>query len=106
MHNKTVTRQSSSQRKSRRLTGKLHCLNFVFPAKKNETLGPVCLGCKTLSSSVSLSMLKVPIKEVTSTSLNSNYKSSHVASNFMVTCLLNVDYKGLYEVLKIRLQSL
>ena len=50
-------------------------------------------------------MLKVPIKEGT-TSVNSNYKSSHVDSNFMVTCLLNVDYKGLYEVLKIRLQSL
>ena len=32
-HNKTVTRQSSSQRKSRRLSGKLHCLNFVFPPK-------------------------------------------------------------------------
>jgi len=43
-HNKTVTRQSSSQRKSRCLSGKLHCLNFVFPAK-SETLGPVCLGC-------------------------------------------------------------
>ena len=44
--NKTVTGQSSSQRKSRRLSGKLHCLNFVFPAE-NETLGPVCLGCET-----------------------------------------------------------
>ena len=60
-HNKTVTRQSSSQRKSRRLSGKLHCLNFVFPAE-NETLGPVCLGCEASSSSVSLSMLKVPIQ--------------------------------------------
>ena len=49
--NKTVTRQSSSQRKSRRPSGKLHCLN--------ETLGPVCLGCEAPSSSVSLSMLKV-----------------------------------------------
>ena len=58
--NKTVTRQSSSQRKSRRPSGKLHCLNFVFPAE-NETLGPVCLGCEASSSSVSLSMLKVPI---------------------------------------------
>ena len=34
-------------------------LNFVFPAE-NETLGPVCLGCEASSSSVSLSMLKVP----------------------------------------------
>ena len=51
---KTVTRKSSSQRKSRRPSGKLH------PAE-NETLGPVCLGCKASSSSVSLSMLKVPI---------------------------------------------
>ena len=59
--NKTVTRQSSSQRKSRRPSGKLHCLNFVFPAE-NETLGPVCLGYEASSSSVSLSMLKVPIK--------------------------------------------
>ena len=58
-HNKTVTRQTSSQRKSRRLSGKLHCLNFVFPAK-NETLGPVFLGYEASSSSVSLSMLKVP----------------------------------------------
>ena len=57
---KTVPRQSSSKRKSRRLSGKLHCLNFVFPAE-NETLGPVCLGCEASSSSVSLSMLKVPI---------------------------------------------
>ena len=32
-HNKTVTRQSSSQRESRRLSKKLHCLNFVFPSK-------------------------------------------------------------------------
>ena len=40
MHNKTVTRQSSSQRKSRRLTGKLHCLNFVFPAKKKRNPWP------------------------------------------------------------------
>ena len=47
-HNKTVTRLSSSQRKSRRLSGKLHCLNFVFPAE-NETLGPVCLGCEASS---------------------------------------------------------
>ena len=31
-HNKTVTRQSSSQRGSRRLSKKLH-LNFVFPPK-------------------------------------------------------------------------
>ena len=53
-YNKTVTRQSSSQRKSRCLCRKLHCLNLVFPAK-NETLGPVCLGCEA-----SLSMLKVP----------------------------------------------
>ena len=59
-HNKTVARQISSQRKSRRLSGKLHCLNIVFPAE-NETLGPVCLGCKASSSFVSLSMLKVPI---------------------------------------------
>ena len=58
--NKTITRQSSSQRKSRRPSGKLHCLSFVFPAE-NETLGPVCLGCEASSSSVSLSMLKVPI---------------------------------------------
>ena len=43
-HNKTVTRQSSSQRKSRCLSGKLHCLNFIFLAE-SETLGPVCLGC-------------------------------------------------------------
>ena len=43
------------------------------------------LGRETSSSSVSLSMLKVP-KEGT-TSVNSNYKSSHVASNFMVICL-------------------
>ena len=59
-HNKTVTRQTSSQGKSRRLSGKLHCLNFVFHAE-NETPGPVCLGCEASSSSVSLSMLKVPI---------------------------------------------
>ena len=33
-HDKTVTRQSSSQRKCRLLSGKLHCLNFVrFPAE-------------------------------------------------------------------------
>ena len=32
-NNKTVTRQSSSQRESRRLSKKLHCLNFVFPSK-------------------------------------------------------------------------
>ena len=32
-HNKTVTRQSSSQRESRRLSKKLHYLNFVFPPK-------------------------------------------------------------------------
>ena len=32
-HNKTVTRQSSSQRGSRRLSKKLHYLNFVFPPK-------------------------------------------------------------------------
>ena len=57
-HNKTVTRQTSSQRKSRSLSGKLHCLNFVFPVE-NETLGPVYLGYE-VSSSVSLSMLKVP----------------------------------------------
>ena len=50
---KTVTK-ISSQRKIRRLTGKLHCLNFVFPVK-NETLGPVCSGCET-----SFSMLKFP----------------------------------------------
>ena len=42
-HNKTVARQSSSQRKSRRLSGKLHCLNFVFPTE-NKTLDPVCIG--------------------------------------------------------------
>ena len=59
-HNKTVIRQSSSQRKSRRLSGKLHCLNFVFPTE-NKTLGPVCLGCEASSSSVSLSMLNAPI---------------------------------------------
>ena len=52
--------KSSLQRKSRLLSGKLYCLNFVFPAE-NETLGPVCLGCEASSSSVSLSMLKVPI---------------------------------------------
>ena len=58
-HNKTVTRQSScGQRKSLRLSGKLHCLNFVFPAE-NVTLGPVCLRCEASSLSVSLSMLKV-----------------------------------------------
>ena len=56
-HNKTVTGQTSSQRKSRRLSGKLHCLNFIFPTK-NKTLGPVCLGYEASSSSVSLSMLK------------------------------------------------
>ena len=60
-HNKTVTRESSSQRKSRRLSGKLQCLNFVFPAE-NETLGLVCLGCEASSSSLSLSILKVPIQ--------------------------------------------
>ena len=54
-HNETVT----SQRKSLRLSGKLHCLNFVFPPE-DETLGPVCLGYQSSSSSVSLSMLKVP----------------------------------------------
>ena len=62
-HNKTsctITRQTSSQRKSRRLSAKLHRLNFVFPAE-NETPGPVCLGYEASSSSVSLSMLKVPI---------------------------------------------
>ena len=59
-HNKTVTRRSSSKSaKRRRLYGKLHCLNFVFPAE-DETLGTVCLGCETSSSPVSLSMLKVP----------------------------------------------
>ena len=58
-HNKTVTRQSSSQRKIRRLSGKLHCLNIVFPVK-NETLDPVCRGYETSSSSDSLSMLKFP----------------------------------------------
>ena len=60
-HNKTVTRESSSQRKSRRLSGKLQCLNFVFPSE-NETLGLVCLGCEASSSSLSLSILKVPIQ--------------------------------------------
>ena len=59
-HNKTGTRQISSKRKSRRLSEKLHCLNFVFPAE-NETLGPVYLGCKASLSSVPLSMLKVLI---------------------------------------------
>ena len=44
------------------------------------------LGRETSLTTVSLSMLKVPIKEGT-TSVNSNYKSSHVASNFMVICL-------------------
>ena len=31
-HNKTVTRQSCSQRESRRLSKKLYSLNFVFPS--------------------------------------------------------------------------
>ena len=44
------------------------------------------LGRETSLTSVSLSMLKVPIKEGTAP-VNSNYKSSHVASNFMVICL-------------------
>ena len=57
--------QTSSQRKSRCLSGKLHCLhvNFVFPAE-NETLGSVCLGYEASSLSVSLSMPKVPNKEL------------------------------------------
>ena len=38
---------------------KLHCLNFVS-SPENETLGRVCLSCEESSSSVSLSMLKVP----------------------------------------------
>ena len=67
-HNKTVTRQSSLQGKSRRLSGKLHCLNFVFPAE-NETLDPVCLGCEA-----SLSMLKVPNHEQFPTHMTQNNK--------------------------------
>ena len=43
--------------KSRRLSGKLHCLNFVFPAE-NEILYPVYLGHEASSSSVSLSILR------------------------------------------------
>ena len=43
-HNKTVTRQTSLQRRRRRLSGK-HCLKFVFRLK-TKTLGPVCLGCE------------------------------------------------------------
>ena len=73
--NKTVTRQSSSQRKSRRPSGKrrkLHCLNFVFPAE-NETLGPICLGCEASSSSVSLSMLKVPFVRTRQTWPSASY---------------------------------
>ena len=51
--------QTSSQRKSRCLSGKLHCLyvNFVFPAE-NETLGAVCFGYEASSLSVSLKELK------------------------------------------------
>ena len=45
------------------------------------------------------------IKEGT-TSLNSNYQSSRMASNFMVINLHNVDLKGLNEISKIRLRSL
>ena len=41
------------------MSGKLHGLNFVFPAE-NETLGSFCLGYEASSSAVSLSMLKVP----------------------------------------------
>ena len=41
------------------MSGKLHGLNFVFPAE-NETLGSFCLGYEASSSTVSLSMLKVP----------------------------------------------
>ena len=43
-HKNTVTRQTSLQRRRRRLFGK-HCSNFVFPVK-TKTLGPVCLGCE------------------------------------------------------------
>ena len=45
--------QTSSQRKSRCLSGKLH-----------ETLSSVCLGYEASSLSVSLSMPKVPNKEL------------------------------------------
>ena len=37
------------------------------------------------------------IKEGTA-SVNSNYKSSHVASNFMVICIMLIRIKGLYEL--------
>ena len=43
--------------------------------------------------------------EGTSTSVNSNYKSSHVASNFMVICIM-LTRRVTYEILKIRLRSL
>ena len=43
-HKNTVTRQTSLQRRRRRLFGK-HCLNFFFPVK-TKTLGPVYLGCE------------------------------------------------------------
>ena len=44
------------------------------------------------------------LKEGT-TSVNSNYKSSHVASNFMVICIM-LTRRVMYEILKIRLRSL
>ena len=40
------------------------------------------------------------------TSVNSNYRSSHVACNFMVTCIMLIRRVYKYEILKIRLRSL
>ena len=54
-----IARATSRRTKSRRLLKTTHCLTFLFPAK-NETLDPILLGLRTLSSCISLSMLKVP----------------------------------------------
>ena len=52
-------KKKKRNKKSRRLSGKLHCLNFVFPAE-NEILYPVYFGRGASSPPFSLSMPKVP----------------------------------------------
>ena len=59
--------QTSSQRKSCCLSGKLLCLhvNFVFRSRKrNPSVSSVCLGYEASSLCVSLSMPKIPNKEL------------------------------------------
>ena len=58
---KATARATSRRTKSRRLLKTTHGLTFLFPTK-NEILDPILLGLRTSSSSISLSMLKVPNK--------------------------------------------